>query len=147
MFFFIYSFRHILRTTSPLLLIFIPHILESIHHVKEQITIFYYYLFFFYKFPKWATGLEEREILKKNSTSYPLQLFGYAIHYTYKSHEFTYHWYKGWEITWNIRYMTAWLIMPSYHWNDQIFFKTNFFKNSWKILWKFTYSYFLQISR
>ena len=43
---FLYSFSHILRTTSPPLLIFISHILERVYCILEQTTNFYHYQFF-----------------------------------------------------------------------------------------------------
>ena len=38
-----HSFSHILRTTSPSLLIFIPHILELVYCVLEQTSYFYHH--------------------------------------------------------------------------------------------------------
>ena len=59
-----YSFSHILRTTSPPLMIFIPHTLERVYCISEQTSNFYHHWLFFYKFSKWAAGLSENEILK-----------------------------------------------------------------------------------
>ena len=44
--FFLFSFSHILRTTSPPPLIFIPHILERVYCVLEQTPIFIIINFF-----------------------------------------------------------------------------------------------------
>ena len=84
---FLYSFSHILRTTSPPTLDFYT----TANSEFLSSLIFYLWIFRISGDFGWEWNFE-------NSISQPLRVFCYANHYTWKFHELTYHWYKGSEV-------------------------------------------------